>query len=394
MKSEDVLEALSVIQNRICTEGRRGHVGFARVLKEAKELVTTYAYLLDTEPEPEVEPEVEPEPATPGGADLREAKQEAAARNAEVGQANHEEIKAFLRGETDELPPVPAVAGSPVGGPPVPEPTTAAAKDPVHVEVAIEDPDEAPAPLAWRDYRYLCDNAAETFKKTGQLVHWSVASVFAQCPGRWVLTADVTEVPAWWFVGGTAVHDALATGRPFDVAFEAGIKLEEEVSGIPAEQWRAAKRGAEGRDWWDVAGPDLVSTGRDMLAKAARDGWRMIGSELSGMLMHGEFTVMGTADAILEREGVRKVIDYKAGATRPSGPGQLGEYAHMFNATEAEFWMLRRGEVLPVNVEAAWPIAHMTLRIMSTALAESNFPLLPGKHCWSCPAKSTCPATV
>lgn len=117
----------------------------------------------------------------------------------------------------------------------------------------------------------------------------SQLETLADCPTKYraqrlaertVPAAAVTEIPQWALIGGTAFHAivehveefwAAHPNDPFDVvtadeesgrlwseAFDAEVQKIEASSPVPRARWRASKAGAEGETWWRASGPEMI----------------------------------------------------------------------------------------------------------------------------------------
>ena len=189
--------------------------------------------------------------------------------------------------------------------------------------------------------------------------HSQLNSWASRCQKEWFLEriADAPRTPAWWLVGGSAVHEVTEEldrrGLEFELTsaeqnvtleieelFEAKllelIREEEEKSGIPQDEWIAAGyRPPQNRKYWEENGPQMVI---NWLEWRTRTGWPIafIGDEpaieydFDVTLEIGGVArpVRGAADRIFELPNKQLVIvDIKSGSTTPKTVLQQGEYA-------------------------------------------------------------------
>jgi hypothetical protein len=163
--------------------------------------------------------------------------------------------------------------------------------------------------------------------------------------------------PAWWLIGGSAVHEVTEEldrrALEFDLTpaelnvtleieelFEAKllelIREEEEKSGIPQDEWIAAGyRPPQNRKYWEENGPQMVS---NWLSWRERTGWPIafIGDEpaieyaldVTLEIRDMPRQVKGAPDRIFVLPNKELVIvDIKSGSTTPKTVLQQGEYA-------------------------------------------------------------------
>jgi hypothetical protein len=148
----------------------------------------------------------------------------------------------------------------------------------------------------------------------------------------------VKEAPAWWLIGGSAVHKAtewLDTGEwddspemAFYTAFNNEI-FDAEDTEPDQGKWRKAGYGAraQGREHWMVQGPRYVKRWAD------RDQeWEWVELDVSTTLPSGI-----EIKAYIDRARVDRTIqgfqiaDLKTGSTRPDSDQQLGIYSVLFD---------------------------------------------------------------
>lgn len=176
--------------------------------------------------------------------------------------------------------------------------------------------------------------------------------------------AKAPKTPAFWFIGGSAVHEvteeldrrALEFGlTPSDlnvtmdledlflVKFDQLLREEEEKSGVPSTDWLAAGfRPKQDATYWKTNGPTMIS---NYLSWRERVGWEIEkfydhnatpipGIELKLNLtldLNGtETEVLGAPDRVFVLpNGELVIVDIKSGSTTPATQLQQGLYACM-----------------------------------------------------------------
>lgn len=409
----------------------------------------------------------------------------------EIKQPNPATI-AYLKGETDELGTEPMIiadgpAGTPtvqkfgpnpatasyvetglserVGiGPTMGPPTTALLGKPLSEVLTVQPdpfdnalPEDVHRTATWRpepDPRplWLPGWAHDTWPDAPPSVRTTHVRVGEECGLAYrLLSRDkVPEVPAWWNVGGSALHEC---ARWFEMRIIEGMgtyaltdeasrsmwaeQFAGQIAALEAEtpfgrsQWRAANKGTEGEDWWNEVGPLMV---RDYSAASAQwhaDGWAILtvpkgpAMELEmrmpimGMAHGGELT--GHLDQAWFRldEGDTweiRIRDLKSGRTLPCDTWQTESYTLLLRTMlaggldgaplvggldrvrfSAVFYDARNGkdgEVIDLTTQNVPEIhyrAGSVLRMHET----NNYPANPrdgyGGPCYLCPVRYACP---
>lgn len=162
--------------------------------------------------------------------------------------------------------------------------------------------------------------------------------------------SGMTPLPAWWFLGGTCVHEEteeldrllLAGGKVEMVGVKANtvarldalVEREKQLKGIDTDQWLAAGRWPKksGYDWWVENAPLMVER---FYQWRIDTGWEVaffndvpgIECNLRVAFNFGEF--VGAPDRVYRLpSGQLVVADVKTGTTAPKEPLQLGTYAN------------------------------------------------------------------
>ena len=268
---------------------------------------------------------------------------------------------------------------------------------------------------------------------------WSQLSVWSECQAQWAFsrTDTVPERPAWWNIGGTAVHATFERLALWDrsvcgpeSAFETEFNKEISLRGLEwaksggsgkTSDFRAAKKGVEGEDFWRSIGPDLVRNALHLLQARQAEGWEIAAVELPMEFNCAEanrcepddpYMIRVRPDLVLARGNQNLVVDLKTGSKMPLGFGQLAtatlaivrggkegrrdgvSWAGAPDEVYGQFWPLRRpaDTRLPVQLggdEMAMVLARY--RNVEQARLDSISPR-PGDHCWWCRFKDLCPA--
>lgn len=143
----------------------------------------------------------------------------------------------------------------------------------------------------------------------------------------------VTEPPAWWFLGGSAVHKAtewldkgewdpdypeMAFYEAFNDEIAAAYDIEPDQ-----DKWRKAGYGvrAQGYDHWMQLGPRYVKQWADR-----EDSWSEIEYDVSATLPSG-IKIKAYVDRVYVSPSGVDIVDLKTGSTRPDSDQQLGIYS-------------------------------------------------------------------
>lgn len=180
----------------------------------------------------------------------------------------------------------------------------------------------------------------------------SAAVSYLRCPKSYELErlSGMTPVPAWWFIGGTTVHNVTET---YDRLLLSGSVVSMEVvkqltvdtlnqlvdeevqrKGVPIDQWFAAGRWPKknGLDWWRENAPLMVE--RYVKWREATK-WEVAyfndtpGIECDLVVSMDFGQLRGAPDRVFRLpSGQLVVADVKSGSTLPKEPLQLGTYAN------------------------------------------------------------------
>jgi hypothetical protein len=282
--------------------------------------------------------------------------------------------------------------------------------------------------------------------------HRSVSQVtgYADCGTRYAL--DNLEAPAWWNVGGKALHrcveeiNRLAANDNTAVevlgdtesmwirAFDAEINDQHIAQPqVPTEQWRVANRGKENYDWWRVEGPIMVQRYVAWLLARLADGWEFarttrgpVGNEHITNHPVIEFEChldvgasvpnLSIVDMALihPMHQILEVIDVKAGASAPKDTFQLGVYgwallaagvagfipAPDYSNVRGRYWRARTGTCAPEEEKAGWPVLAMhpwpsvvdRYRTQDTMERQGFYQPNVSSFCGGCGVRDLCPA--
>lgn len=283
--------------------------------------------------------------------------------------------------------------------------------------------------------------------------HRSVSqeSSYSDCGLRYKLERldGHAQSPAWWNVGGHAFHYAIEwwermrwedieatpsiedTVQVYVDAFATEM-VELEAVFPDVSSWRAAKKGAEGKDWWLNNGAGMVeryvrqntvlrqAAFAPVLEHQARDAeilgvigpGSVVGRtsvhdipalELPFMLDVDGVMVKGFIDqAFISRNGDVRVQDLKSGARWPTDSFQLGVYAHALERCYGvpcrwgSYYQARQAATKVYDVRLLHPWDQLVYRFHTMDRAENAGIYLPrvSSFCVSCGVRSVCPMHV
>lgn len=281
---------------------------------------------------------------------------------------------------------------------------------------------------------------------------YSQVQAFSECGVRYALS-DLDVTPAWWNVGGTALHYACewinreaygaqsATADPGTTLPDANGHVVEtlwtnclnrsvsetitENPTVGPDRWRAAKKGSEGYDWWRINGVDMVRRWIVRLAWLYEQGWTIAtfdgkpAIELDCPMWINSVKVENILDLVMTRaDGALLIIDMKSGTSAPDSTAQLGQYSHALDRHLGDgtagrirelygaYWLARTDMLSPVDVTKSdtatdlrelHPWSEIEYLITTMHTAESQGLYLPNKSksdrfgCGSCGVAGLCP---
>lgn len=166
----------------------------------------------------------------------------------------------------------------------------------------------------------------------------------------------VQEAPAWWLIGGSAVHKAtewLDKGE-WDEAPEMAFyqaftnEIEQALEEWPDQgSWRKAGYGAraQGHEHWMKQGPLYVKQWADRV-----QSWKHVELDVSTTLPSG-IGIKAYIDRVqLDRSTATwSIVDLKTGSTRPDSDQQLGIYTVLFKQ-----WLARQTKYTSPNFTDMW----------------------------------------
>jgi len=139
--------------------------------------------------------------------------------------------------------------------------------------------------------------------------------------------------PAWWLLGGSAVHTATEwidtddwDGSPeeaFHYAFHLECQEARESGWEDESQWRTAGWGKnqQGYEHWAQKGPVYVRQWADRVQT-----WAHVELDVSTTLPSG-IEIKGFIDRVSQFGSLYEIVDLKTGSTRPDSDQQLGVYS-------------------------------------------------------------------
>lgn len=245
------------------------------------------------------------------------------------------------------------------------------------------------------------------------------------------------QVPQWANIGGTAFHAAVenverlaAPSHPvpidwsgFDVelawkaAFEEQIRIVAASSPVPISVWRASRKGAEGRAWWEVNGPlmlrrylDARPTEGTLEAAVGTSPVTFIEADLTIDVPtpYGPLPFNAKIDRVTFSEDGRTITirDYKTSYERPTDTTQLGDYSWVLRTAVGglapvkilgTYFDARRGEwTKPVDLLQEHPFEAFQYRVTAAhgqkrALTVGPTPARPSSYCGGCSVRYACP---
>lgn len=274
--------------------------------------------------------------------------------------------------------------------------------------------------------------------------HRSVSQItsYGDCPMRFRIQRrdGVTEIPAWWNVGGTAFHECIrewetvaagilpisakdlpspdAQAERFRHHFAQETARAILESGVPLHEWRAGGRTSvaypnkEDRSWWLDKGPEMVA--QYVLAQQGRE-YEILRLDETTLALEVGFTwnldpglppLKGFVDQVLYFPRTEQVIvrDLKSGSNMPVDPLQLQVYRlaveSCFGISARSWWgdywnarkgVPTRGYDLSDRARAETAVRYR-LNAMDTAERLDLYPPHPGNNCSACGVRKYCPA--
>lgn len=249
---------------------------------------------------------------------------------------------------------------------------------------------------------------------------YSALSSYLDCGNRFYLEriANAPQSPAWYFVGGDAVHLAtewLDTGEHTDpdvawkLAWEQALKrvepgMEVRSSGRKTKDWPDKENDA----WWLHFGPQFVTSWVKWRDEKRNEGWALL--ELPGgepaieVPVNYDFDdvlVKGYIDRVMvDPNGQVVVVDLKSGSREPASSLQLAVYALGLQktlgigASLGGYWMARQGDIPSLH-----SLTHLTEDLLGrwfsdTKKAIENQIFIPkvGQLCSTCSVAPYCAA--
>jgi CRISPR/Cas system-associated exonuclease Cas4 (RecB family) len=245
-----------------------------------------------------------------------------------------------------------------------------------------------------------------------QHVSHSAMNNYIRCGKAYELgKLGVTEAPAWWLIGGSAVHKAtewLDKGE-WDEAPEMAFyqafndEIFDAVDREPDQElWRKAGYGAraQGHDHWMKQGPRYVKQWAERYAPK----WWDVELDVSTTLPSG-IKIRAYIDRVAfdGDHKVYEIVDLKTGSTRPDSDQQLGIYKVLFEhylawngydmerGTLAYNYMFKDDEFYEMDV-SNWTLETVDEMAQEWYRGLESGVFLPnrGKQCGSCGVSSGC----
>lgn len=251
------------------------------------------------------------------------------------------------------------------------------------------------------------------FQVPGHTSHSAINS-YLRCGKAYELgKLGVEELPAWWLIGGSAVHTAtewldkgewdLSPEEAFYTAFYTEI-VETEQKHPNKDEWRKAGYGAraQGYEHWMIQGPKYA---KQWASRGQQ--WHQVELDVSTVLPSG-IKIKAYVDRvrrISKHEGF-VLADLKTGSTRPDSDQQLGVYTVLL-----DLWLNRNshtrkiggGDIAAYNYmfkdDEFYPmdVSNWTLEVVDEIAKEwyngiSSGVFIPnrGKQCGTCGVSQAC----
>jgi len=333
----------------------------------------------------------------------------------------HGRISAYIRGDTNAMPPLDIQqTADPFTDPTPVERLNGYAGRRLSVDELMAAPPELPSP----DHRSV-----------SQLEEYSDCGLRYRLARR---TRGIVQTPAWWNVGGNALHaaieeleraQAVAQPAPRPIVEQWKHHLGAAITATfadhpdagPLDRWRAARGGAEGYTWWLVEGERMLDAYVTMRAEMDRldPGRRVLHVPNTDLFalewpfqfqygQHPTQVIDGRIDQVWTRgDGSIEIVDMKFGSSVPTDTFQLGVYAHALmrqwpapdvqtgsTVITGRYWLGRKGEFTePVNLLERHPWGEIVYRFTTMDRAErANIHVpRPSSFCRSCAVRGACP---
>lgn len=250
------------------------------------------------------------------------------------------------------------------------------------------------------------------------VAHASYSSVdsWLQCGEKYRLTriVGVLEDPAWWSVGGSAVHRAtewwdlgmheeLSVPDLFLKAFSEETQRQASATDTLPLTWRSSRN--QDGEWWKANGPAMVQSYIDWRDET---GWQIIdlddgtpGVEVPFEVTLADIPVKGYIDRVfVTPPGEVVIVDLKTGARKPASSLQLGYYRaalmmqYGVTADLGGYFMNRKkpGEQLSVSQISEYTPEFISRFVSGFAKARELNLYLPHvtSFCGSCGVASHC----
>lgn len=239
-----------------------------------------------------------------------------------------------------------------------------------------------------------------------QHVSHSAINSYIRCGKSYELgKLGVREAPAWWLIGGSAVHKATewldkgewedAPEMAFYTAFNNEIFDADDIE-PDRGKWRKAGYGAraQGYEHWMQQGPKYVTQWADY----DDVNWAHVELDVSTTLPSG-IKIKAYVDRVIlhVNEWTSSIYDLKTGSTRPDSDQQLGVYSVLVEqklgrpVSHAYNYMFKDDEFYEMDVsnwtlETVDEIAQEWYRGLESGIFLPN----RGKQCASCGLRDAC----
>lgn len=258
---------------------------------------------------------------------------------------------------------------------------------------------------------------------TVSYLSYSSFTTYLECGEKFRLSRieKVPEDPAWWLIGGTAVHSALDV---YDLAlpqvgkhdaygaaleeFNSQLTKEMNTPGNKRSSGRGTKKYPNGEDgsWWRDNGPNYLhawSVWREQNPQldiwTTPEGVPAVELEFN-INLPGDVNVKGFADRVMvdKTSGELLIVDNKTGKNTPPSALQLAFYRigmeNTFNESPrfGAYWMARTGAFPEVHDLSRYSTEMVSrwLRNVRKAIDLEMFTPNRGRNCDWCGLKDSC----
>lgn len=249
---------------------------------------------------------------------------------------------------------------------------------------------------------------------------YSSLSSWLDCGERFRLerVLNAPQSNAWWFLGGSAFHEATEMLDKWEIDEPAtawNVAWEKQTQNLdPKETIKAGGRvskewpNKENDQWWAANGPTMVTDYVKWRDAKFEDGWQWLdlpdgnpAIECAVHISYENVLIKGYIDRVMVNDsGEVIVVDLKTGSRQPDSTLQLGVYARALAATLGvtaglgAYYMSRKGELTEPKSLLHYSDAVLDQWFTKAKTAIENEVFIPkvGPFCNSCSVSPYCVA--